>query len=234
MNVTFAKTANRSDENEDKVDKDEKDAYIILAPDSNLRPIMFLFYTVETIFNMFCMAFHISGFMSVDLEMLPWEKQMIHYFYLVTFYVFMVLTLFQSINICTGHIPSLCMEICKASAASFAFTVIAVTTMWDAERDFHLLYRGTEPEEGVYQKDEPVHPFFHFMRSQSIASLACGILYLLHATILIDIKITAYYMRKAEGEYLPLRLYVFGELVQDRLEKYEWFRDFSSSDQLHI
>jgi len=30
-----------------------------------LRPVLFVFYTLETVFNMFCMGYHISGFMTI-------------------------------------------------------------------------------------------------------------------------------------------------------------------------
>ncbi|XP_068153692.1 uncharacterized protein [Drosophila tropicalis] len=203
-----------------------------------MRPFLFVFYTLETIFNMFCMAFHITGFHSVDLSMLGWEKQAIHYFYLVAFYVFMVLTLFQSINICTGHTPTILMEIIKASAASCAFTVISLMTMYDAEKDFHLLYLGDEESDDVYIKDEPVHPFFQFMRNQSISSLTCGVLYMLHATILIDVKITSItegkIYRDEESDYMPIPLYVFGQYVQAKLDSYEWFQEFRDNDRVNL
>ncbi|XP_022215469.2 uncharacterized protein LOC111069632 [Drosophila obscura] len=202
-----------------------------------LRPVLFVFYTLENVFNMLCMAYHITGFMAVDLEMFAWEKQMMQYCYMVSFYVFMVLTLFQSISVCTGHTPTVCMEIIKSSAAASAFTLISITTMWDAEHDFHLMFSGEEPPqgEGEYQEDKPVHPFFSFMRSQAIASLSCGILYMLHATLMIDVKITAYYNGKSdEGEYMPIPLYVFGRWIHGMLEKYQWFLEFCDNKQIDI
>ncbi|XP_070063288.1 uncharacterized protein [Drosophila virilis] len=204
---------------------------------TTLRPISFLFYTLETIFNMFCLAYHITGFMAVDMHMLNWDRHNIQYIYLITFYVFMVITLFQSINICSGHNPTFCMEISKSCLASIGFTMISILTMWDAERDAHLMYTGKEPVEGVYENDKPVHPFAFYLLFQSIASLACGVLYMLHATILIDIKITAAHQGLTEGAnlvYVPIDIYVLGEYVQTRLEDYEWFHNLCSYERIDI
>ncbi|XP_030573956.1 uncharacterized protein LOC115772121 [Drosophila novamexicana] len=208
-----------------------------LVTSTTLRPISFLFYTLETIFNMFCLAYHITGFMAVDMHMLTWDRQIFHYVYLMTFYVFMVITLFQSINICSGHNPTFCMEILKSCLASLGFTMISILSMWDAERDAHLMYTGKEPVEGVYEKDKPVHPFAFYLLSQSIASLACGVLYMLHATILIDIKITAAHQGLTEGAnsaLVPIELYVLGKYVQSWLENYEWFNAFCSNERIDI
>ncbi|XP_070063622.1 uncharacterized protein [Drosophila virilis] len=109
--------------------------------------------------------------------------------------------------------------------------------MWDAERDAHLMYTGKEPVEGVYEKDKPVHPFAFYLLFQSIASLACGVLYMLHATILIDIKITAAYQvltKGAKSALVPIHIYVLGEYVQTRLEDYEWFHEFCSNERIDI
>ncbi|XP_023174681.2 uncharacterized protein LOC111602016 [Drosophila hydei] len=208
-----------------------------LPTTTTLRPVSFVFYTLETIFNMFCLAYHIKGFMSVDLYMLKWDKRLIYYSYLVTFYVFMVITLFQSINICSGHNPTICMEIFKSCFASFGFIAISILTMWDAERDFHLLYSGHEPVEGVYDKVEPVHPFASFMLYQSIASLTCGILYMLHATLLIDVKLTAVNKvstEEDESRFMAINIYVLGDYVQSKLEKYSWFHIFCSNNRIEI
>ncbi|XP_030371174.1 uncharacterized protein LOC115621619 [Scaptodrosophila lebanonensis] len=206
-----------------------------------MRAVFFLFYTLETVFNMFCMAFNISGFMSVDLSILTWNKQMFHYLYLITFYAFTVLTLFQSINICTGHSPYLWLEIAKTCAAAFTFILVAILTMLDAEKDFHLMYLNGEPSTSTEQTeifaiDKEVHPFFNFMRSQSIAALSCGVLYLLHATIVIDVYLTA---KAAEADdpdetYMEIRLYVFGEYVHTKLEDYEWFINFNEERRMSI
>ncbi|EDW16634.1 uncharacterized protein LOC6575157 [Drosophila mojavensis] len=204
---------------------------------TTLRPVSFLFYTLESIFNMFCLAYHIKGFMAVDLYMLSWDRHLVFYVYLVTFYVFMVITLFQSINICSGHNPTIGMEIFKSCLASVGFISISILTMWDAERDFHLMYSGREPVDGVYETDRPVHPFSAFLLYQSVASLACGILYMLHATILIDVKLTAVNKVLTEGEdsmYMAIHIYVLGEYVQTKLEKYPWFYDFCSNQRIEI
>jgi len=206
-----------------------------------LRPVLFVFYTLETVFNMFCMGYHISGFMTIALDPYTWDVRAFHYFYLVTFYVFMVLTLFQSVNICTGHTPTVCMEIWKASSAAFVFTLISLTSMWDAERQFHMFITQKDPH--IQHKDDyadlaedpPVHPVFHFLRGQSISSLACGMLYLLHATIMIDVKLTTDLNRgKVKGDYMPIPLFVLGRVVHARLNTYQWFRDFCENETIFL
>ncbi|KAH8363655.1 hypothetical protein KR084_012757 [Drosophila pseudotakahashii] len=204
-----------------------------------LRPVLFVFYTLETVFNMFCMGYHISGFMTIQLDSFSWDVQAVHYFYLVTFYVFMVLTLFQSVNICTGHTPTVCKEIWKASAAAVAFTLISLTTMWDAERQFHMFItlhdHDEPPNHGEFVEDQPVHPFFHFLRGQSISSLACGMLYLLHATIMIDVKLTTDLNKgQVKGDYMPIPLFVLGRCIHARLNRFQWFRDFCENEPIYL
>uniref|UniRef100_A0A6P4DXQ7 Uncharacterized protein LOC108038088 n=1 Tax=Drosophila rhopaloa TaxID=1041015 RepID=A0A6P4DXQ7_DRORH len=209
--------------------------FLIYQPDS-LRPVLFLFYTLETVFNMFCMGFHIEGFMTVDMETLHWDGQSLQYFYLVTFYIFMVWTPFQSIGICTGHRHNVCVEIWKSLAAAIAFIIISLTTMWDAERQFHLFF-DTEVKEvsGKYNAPVPVHRFFYYMRGQSISSLACGLLYMLHATIMIDVKLTTD-LNNGEhgGNHMPIPLFVMGGMVHRKLNSYEWFREFCENNTIDL
>ncbi|EDW53549.1 GM12899 [Drosophila sechellia] len=158
-----------------------------------LRPVLFLFYTLETIFNMFCMGYHISGFQAIEFHLIEWDTVAIHYFYLVTFYFFMVVTLLQSVNICTGNTPAVVTEIWKSSGAAIVFILISLSTMWDAERQFYVFFFASDigdKHSHEFVEDRPMHPIFYYLRGMSVSSLTCGILYLLHATIMIDVKLT--------------------------------------------
>jgi len=203
-----------------------------------LRPVLFLFYTLETVFNMFCMGYHISGFQAVNLLDLGPDGQTIHYLYLVVFYGFMVLTPFQSVAICTGHTPNVLLEIYKASAGAVAFILISLTTMWDAERQSYLFFAtivAHDHDEHAYsefREDLPNHPFFQFMRGQSISSLACGLIYMLHAAILIDVKLTSRF--NDHGRHAPIPLFVLGRAFHQKLNSYQWFREFCESNTIDI
>lgn len=193
-----------------------------------MRPVLFVFYTLETVFNMFCMGYHITGFQAIQMNMFGWEEQALHYFYLLTFYGFMVLTLFQSVNLCTGRTPTITSELFKSTAASIAFVGISLTTMWDAERQYHMFdLEEEEPAPGKFIEHKPVHPFFLYMRGQSISSLACGVLYLLHACLMLDFKLTN---KRGSDGYMPIPMFVFGRWVHTKLEKYQWFREFSLNE----
>ncbi|XP_016951498.2 uncharacterized protein LOC108025494 [Drosophila biarmipes] len=203
-----------------------------------LRPVLFLFYTLETVFNMFCMGYHVTGFQAINLNDLGPNGQFIHYLYLVVFYAFMVLTPFQSVSICTGHTPNVLMEIYKASAGAVVFLLISLTTMWNAERQFYLFFAtivAHDHEDHGYtefREDLPNHPFFKFMRGQSISSLACGLIYMLHAAIMIDVRLTSRF--NDHGKHAPIPLFVLGRAFHKRLYTYQWFRDFCDNTIMDI
>ncbi|XP_017039331.1 uncharacterized protein LOC108086801 [Drosophila ficusphila] len=202
-----------------------------------LRPVLFVFYTLEAVVNMFCMGYHIKGFQVTQMNMLSWDGQAIHYFYLVVFYVFMVLTLFQSVNICTGHRVTVNMEIWKASTAAIVFILISLTSMWDAERFFHMFLMNSNVQitKGDFVQDQPVHPYSQYLQGQSIASLACGMLYLLHASIMIDVKLTSdLNTGLGRGSYMPIPLFVLGREIHAKLNNYHWFRDLCANEPIYI
>ncbi|KAH8232299.1 hypothetical protein KR032_003938, partial [Drosophila birchii] len=198
----------------------------------SLRPVSFVFYTLESILNMFCLGFHISGFQGIKLDLFGVEAQLIHYLYLIIFYIFMVITLFQSVNLCTGHNPTITRELVKAASATVAFFLVSLATMWDAERQFYK-FAGEPHEEntGKFINFGPVHPVFIYMRSQSIGTLACGALYLLHTYIIIDFKLTT---ETENNNYMPMALFVFGKWIHNKLEKFEWFREFASDERISV
>ncbi|XP_043655515.1 uncharacterized protein LOC122621643 [Drosophila teissieri] len=203
-----------------------------------LRPVLFVFYTLETIFNMFCMGYHVTGFQVIEMHMFDWDAVAIQYSYLVTFTFFTMVTLLQSVSICTGNTPTVIVEIWKSSAAAIAFVLISLTTMWDAERQFYVFFLSKDFRENPithYVEDLPMHPFFYFLRGQSISSLACGILYLLHATIMIDVKLTNDRNQgESKGTYMPIPLFVLGKFIHRKLSDYEWFREFCENEPIYL
>ncbi|XP_017020914.1 uncharacterized protein [Drosophila kikkawai] len=140
-----------------------------------------------------------------------------------------------SINICTGHTPTITLELIKTSAATVAFLAVSLGTMWDAERQFYMFGHDPEQEHSStkYINYEPVHPFFVYMRSQSISALACSVLYLLHTCLMFDYKLTQKRSNSDES-YMPISLFVFGRWVHTKLETYEWFKEFSSNDYIRV
>ncbi|KQS52003.1 uncharacterized protein Dere_GG11769, isoform B [Drosophila erecta] len=182
-----------------------------------LRPVLFVFYTLETIFNMFCMGYHISGFQVIEVHMFEWD---------------------ESVSICTGNKSTVITEIWKSSLAAIAFILISLTTMYDAERQFYVFFMEREVDEKhVHQllEERPMHPFFFYLRGQSISSLACGILYLLHATIMIDVKLTHDLNQGAnKGTYMPIPLFVLGRFIHGKLSRYSWFREFCENETIYL
>ncbi|XP_060647571.1 uncharacterized protein LOC132785472 [Drosophila nasuta] len=200
-----------------------------------VRPVIFMFYTVESMLSMLLMYFHIRGFLTQPLDFLPIWKQINHYFYSASFYLFTVITLCSSINICTGHNVSISEEVIRSLSGFILHTVISLMTLENAERDFHMMYIMSLKNVGV---EKPVHPFIEYMRAQAICALITGVAYLLHAILAIDVLLSGSESDEDnlddDADYAPVRLYIFGEMIQSRLEKYEWFNEFSRGQQMPI
>ncbi|XP_017145152.1 uncharacterized protein LOC108157557 isoform X2 [Drosophila miranda] len=152
-----------------------------------LRPVLFLFYTVETVVNIILMGYHIRGFMSLDLSFLPLKDQTTYYIYTVTFYVFTVITAFASISASTGHKAVLLEEFLRSLAGCILFLIMSLMTLKDVENDFHMMYVGMgDPN----LPEKPVHPFFAYLRAQAVCSLVSCIIYLMHCLIVIDVMLS--------------------------------------------
>ncbi|SPP83439.1 uncharacterized protein LOC117585039 [Drosophila guanche] len=211
------------------------------CPAITMRPVLFLFYTVETVVNMMLMGYHIRGFMSLDLSFLSPMDQTPYYFYTATFYIFTVLNIFSSINVCTGHKSVLLEEILRTLAGCILYMIISLMTLKDVENDFHMMYLGIGDP---HMPEKPVHPFFAYLRAQAVCSLVCSIIYLLHCLIVIDVMLSykdADYQiydtsddSDEDMDYIPVRLYFCGVYIQERLERYRWFRDFSNGGRINI
>ncbi|XP_001359954.2 uncharacterized protein [Drosophila pseudoobscura] len=211
-----------------------------------MRPILFVFYTAETVANIFLMGFHISGFMVQDLSFLPVMDQVTHYFFTVTLYAFTVLVFFASINICTGNPASAIEEILRSMAGCILYVTISLMTLKDAEEDFHMMYIHMDDP---IMPEKPVHPFFDYLRAQAVCSLVCSVIFLLHCLIVVDVLLSNEEYSDDEADlyddenendddeqydFMPVHLYVFGESVQLHLERYHWFREFSHDRRINI
>ncbi|XP_033232590.1 uncharacterized protein [Drosophila pseudoobscura] len=206
-----------------------------------LRPVLFLFYTVETVVNIILMGYHIRGFMSLDLSFLPLKDQTTYYIYTVNFYVFTGITAFASISASTGHKAVLLEEFLRSLAGCILFLIMSLMTLKDVENDFHMMYLGMgDPK----LPEKPVHPFFAYLHAQAVCSLVGCIIYLMHCLIVIDVMLSheeADYDLEvydasddSDEDYIPVRLYFCCAYVQERLERYRWFREFSSGGRMSL
>lgn len=204
-----------------------------------MRPILFQFYTIEILLNMVLMFCHIHGFLKQSLDFLPLWSHICHYFSWASFYIFTVLTIFASINICTGHQFCIFEEIVRTMVGFLLYIFISLMILENGERDFHLFHTRGEYQLEV---EKPLHPVFSYMRVQALCALCCGVIYLLHGVIVIDVLISNKQRpdedeSSSEGEpgaKIPVRLYVLGEIVQSRLQRYKWFNDFDLGEDLNI
>ncbi|XP_064552454.1 uncharacterized protein LOC135438177 [Drosophila montana] len=204
-----------------------------------MRPVLFQFYTVEILLNMILMFCHIHGFLRQSLDFLPLWSLICHYFSSAAFYIFTVLTIFASINICTGHQFSIVEEIVRTMVGFLLYIFISLMILENAERDFYLFNAKGESRLEV---EKPLHPVFQYMRVQALCALVCGVIYLLHGVIVIDVLMSTEQRPDEDdsdydGDYdgnIPVRLYVLGEVVQSRLQRYEWFNDFDLGENMDI
>ncbi|KAH8295030.1 hypothetical protein KR018_005935 [Drosophila ironensis] len=200
-----------------------------------IRPVLFLFYLVETVINLIIMHFHLTGFIFMDLEYLPLFDELTHYFYLLCFYTFTVLTMFASVAVCTGNRTSIMEEVIRPLAGFFIYMICSLMTLADAELDYYLMHSSSYTKNSTLPQ-QPAHPYMKHMRAQALASLVGGIVYLLHGLIALDVLLShedsdseagSSSDDHARGDYVPVRLYVLGSRVEEWLEQYQWFRDFT-------
>lgn len=209
-----------------------------------MRPILFLFYLVESMLHLAQIYKHVAGFLSQSLDLLPLVVQINHYFYTLCFYIFTVHTFFSSINICTGQKFFVCEEIIRTAIGFILFISISLMTLHNAERDLHIMYlldlKHSKP-------DDPMDPIFYFMSDQSSIALTLGIVYLLNCILVVDVFLTCdntenidsvmnstVDLDQGSGNYAPIHLYILGETIHAHLLKYEWFDKFSRGDTHNI
>lgn len=205
-----------------------------------MRPVLFLFYTVETLVNMFVMNYYLTAFYYIHEANLPVDEELSYMSYLVSFYIFTVLVLFASVNVCTKNQPSILEEVLRPLVGCVLYTVLTLMALYDAETDFFVMHPSPSKEDPLLP-EKPVHPYFNLLRNQATASLVCSTIYLLHCLIALDVllsnedpdseeekssDISDEITDMVESEYEPVKLYVLGSDVQEWLEGFQWFRDY--------
>lgn len=187
-----------------------------------MRVILFLLYTLETVLNLWALAFHVGTYISLkNYSDLP-EEEYQQYIFSMIFQFITVLTMFSSIGLCTGNFPSFWLELLRTSAAFLCNIFLSIATMYDTEisgvRTFVVL-------------QQTVHPFLKFMKGQSICSLLTGSLNLLHCILIIDLMMSYGNVENisdkdtAESFLVPpVKIYFLGAWVTKRLNKYSWYQ----------
>lgn len=187
-----------------------------------MRSILFVLYTIETVLNLWALAFHVGTYISLNnFSDLP-EEEYQQYLFSIIFQFITVLTMFSSIGLCTGNFPSFWLEALRTSAAFMCNIFLSIATMYDTE------VSGVQTFVVLQQK---VHPFLKFMKGQSICSLLTGSVNLLHCILIIDIMMsygdTDAISNKDDAETFltpPVKIYFLGAWVTKRLDKYDWFK----------
>ncbi|KAM8705955.1 hypothetical protein ACLKA7_010281 [Drosophila subpalustris] len=184
-----------------------------------MRAILFFFYTIETILNLFTIRYHVGTFMNLPEKQDLLKEELQQYIFSVIFQFLTILTLFSSISICTGNLPKPWLEAIRTGVGSICNIILSLATMVDAENSASRNFIQTKVK---------VHPYFMYMRGQSICALLSGALNLLHCTIVIDIMLSHEMSNDKDDIELdlivPINLYIGSEWIERRLEKYEWFQ----------
>lgn len=202
-----------------------------------MRPVLFLFYSLETFLNMVLIYVHIEGFIKQPIDFLPLVSQVTHYFYTISFYVFTAITMSASTSVTTGHVYYNNEEIIRSFAAFFLYTIISLMTLNNAEKDFHLMYIVIDES----RAKELLHPFFQFMRYQAVFAIFTAVIYLLHCVIVIDVVLcglgqqdTKSYENDLTVEYRPVDVYLLSRKLENYLEQHKWFLEFKYGTNMSI
>ncbi|KAH8382849.1 hypothetical protein KR009_005573 [Drosophila setifemur] len=205
----------------------------------HMRPVLFLFYFVEMFLNLILMNYHLE---SMNVELLnedSIDKELTQYFYLLSFYTFSVLTMFASVNICTGNPTSILEEVVRPLIGFVVYTVCSLMLLAEAEHGFYIVY--SDHTDDIRFPEKPLHMFLSYARIQATTTLVCSVVFLLHALIALDVLLSNEDSDSemesssdndnefvAQVDYVPVRLYVLGGVFQSWLVRYQWFRDFIS------
>ncbi|XP_017482411.1 PREDICTED: uncharacterized protein LOC108371373 [Rhagoletis zephyria] len=190
-----------------------------------MQEIWCFFKLLEVLLGIGCLTFHVLGFVQTD----PLPHNL---FYCGTFASFTVYSLLGILNICCGRGRNEIMEAIPTTLGALAHFGASLLSMYHAENDFQLLF--------LSDFEEPRHPFFFYCKAQSIAALATGGMYMLHATFAFDaLFIRPEPQRPEEGmedveieeeiemvprHRRPIEMFVLGRLVHTKLMSFKWFQ----------
>lgn len=185
-----------------------------------MQQVWFLFKFMEFALSCLCLAIHFMGL--DDVEPIPHAV-----IYCGTYFGFTLLTAFGSVGILLGRPAKPLMEAIISGTGALMFILASLLTMYHAERDFHLMY--------LSDFEEPLHGFFGHCKHQSIASLATGLLLLLHCVLAVDIcwirqPTMSIFEDENEAALQPLRLYFVSESAEGYLKQFQWFRRYLLHD----
>lgn len=195
-----------------------------------MRAILFFFYTIETVLNLYTIRYHVGTFMNLPEKQDLLKEELQQYIFSVIFQFLTILTLFSSISICTGNLPKPWLEVIRTGLGAMFNIILSLATMWDAENSASRNFVNTNPPK--------VHPYFMYMRGQSICALLSGVLNLLHCIIVIDIMLS-HEMSDDKDDAdsdltMPIKLYIGSEWIEKRIERYNWFKVISDKRRVSL
>ncbi|XP_061394360.1 uncharacterized protein LOC133329917 [Musca vetustissima] len=186
-----------------------------------MQQVWFLFKFLETILSAICLSLHLMG-VRQDVEPIPHVI-----IYCGTYFGFTLMSLFGGLGILLGRPAKPLMEVIINGTGALMFVLASLLTMYHAERDFHLMY--------LSDFEEPQHGFFRHCKQQSVASLATGLLFLLHCVFAVDLcwirqPTMSIFEDENEAALQPLRLYFISSSVEKYLRQFEWFSRYLVHD----
>lgn len=140
---------------------------------SNIRVFLTL-RAAEGIVSLVCCLIHVLGFLN---HVEPLGHELV---FCGSYFGYIFVSVFAVVRLTRGNIMYL--EEAISSCCGFVlFLLTSMLSMVNAEHDIHLMY--------LTDAEEYNHNFFNINRMQSIASLACACIFLMHAVFAIDLMI---------------------------------------------
>lgn len=199
-----------------------------------MRPVLFLFYSVEIFLNMVLITFHVEGVIKQPVDYMPVTIRIRNAFYTISLYIYNSVTMWASINLTVGYRYNFRQEIIRCIIGFVLYFIISLWTLNDAETDFHLMYVMKDEKD----KGKIIHPFIKYLRLQAIFAMFNGCVYLLHCVIIIDVVLAGIAEREShvdnqrrrkdepEVDFQPVHIYFLGSRTEMYLEQFKWFNEF--------
>ncbi|XP_067620081.1 uncharacterized protein [Eurosta solidaginis] len=195
-----------------------------------MQEIWCFYKLIELLLGIICMVLHVLGFLITE----PVPHNL---FYCGTFSSFTVFAFFSIINIFFGNGRSVLMEAIPATIGAIAHIIASLLLMYHAENDFHLMF--------LTDYEELLHEYFFYCKAQSIAALATGGMYMLHATFAFDAFFFKYKPQegasveteveeddevsgKVSRHRQSIELFVLGKWIHGKLMHWKWFQNIAN------
>lgn len=140
---------------------------------SNIKVFLSL-RAAEGIVSLACCLIHVLGFLD---HVEPLGHELI---FCGSYFGYIFVSVFAIIRLTRGNIMYL-EEAMSSCCGVVLFLLTSMLSMVNAEHDIHLMY--------LTDAEEYNHPFFYINRMQSVASLAGGFTFLMHAVFAMDLMI---------------------------------------------